>query len=321
MDDLQQRPARSGEPIGRDSGGGRKAHQHVHGTGGGEGAEQRAWVGAPRVAGLLGDVHRGLEPDEGVVRQNGAAQHGRGRALLRRAQLREPPYVAVAAQQQPCAEHDDDGQSAHLDDGGDDVGAGRLLDAARVDQGEQGQEHHGHEPHGQGHEGRQVVAAEAAGERGDRDDARGQHAEARDEAGEGSEGARRVVGGSARPRILRRQLGVGGRGEQRQQQCDDQGYPHRSAGVGRDLPDQDVHPGTEHVSQDEEVQQRGGQRTLERRPLRCPSLLPGLRQRSVSAVSRHTAPCPPYRGMHARPSPRSTRPVPGPTGSRTRSGS
>jgi hypothetical protein len=268
------------------------ADQHVHGTGGRERAEQGARVGAAGVAGLLGDVDRGLESDEGVVREDGAAQQRGGGALLGGAEGAEPSHVTVAAQQQPRAEGDDDEQAADLDDGGDHVGAGGLLDAPGVDQRQQGEEDHGDQSDGQGHEGGQVVAAEAPGQRGHRDDAGGEHAEARDEPGERPEGAGGVVGGAARAGVLRGQLGVGGRGQQGEQQRNGQRRPHRSPGVGGHLADQDVDTGAEDVAEDEEVEQRSGQGALERRALR------GRRGRRVRD-SCHAAPGIPGGGVHA----------------------
>lgn len=176
----------------------------------------------------------------------------------------EPAGVAVTAQEEPDAEPDDEDQAAHLDEGRRHVGPGGLADAAGVQQGEEDQEDGRHRDDGEADEGGQVVAGEASGQRGHGHDARGEHAEAGEEAGEGPVGEGRVVGGAAGPGVLRAELGVRRGREQREQQREEEGHPHGATRLRGDLADEDVDAGAQHVSEDEEVQQGGGEGLLER---------------------------------------------------------
>lgn len=151
-------------------------------------------------------------------------------------------------------EHDDECETAHLDDRRDAVDPQRLGDPPHVQCREQREEHGDHHGHGPGHEGAEIVACEAEGQRTDGDDARRQHAEAYEEADERAEREGRVVRGRPGAREAGRELGVGAGGQQRHEQRGDQRHPHGAAGDARDLPDQDVDPGAEDVAQDEQQQ-------------------------------------------------------------------
>ena len=133
--------------------------QQVEGPGDRQAAEEPPRVGGDRVLGLLGDVDRVLEPDQGVEGERGAGDNTANTLVPSlnsnaRPGSASPWPIATAAitanQQQP----------GDLDHGETDVHLHRLRDPTQVEQGDRDEQEEGAEHNLQVDELGQVVAAE-----------------------------------------------------------------------------------------------------------------------------------------------------------------
>ncbi len=163
---------------------------------------------------------------------------------------------ALAGSPVPDPDEYDQHQTGDLDASEDQVEPDRLGDAVEVDEPYHHHEHERGENARHSYELREVIAGEGQAQNARRSEAGRRHSEGHHKAYERvSEGVVDVGGGPASPRIFGDQLGVGGRGEDREDKSTQKRDPDRAADNGPDLADQRVDPGPHDVAEDEEKQQ------------------------------------------------------------------
>src|SRR5918994_1416745 len=255
LHNLEQGPARLGERPGGHHHRGCEGDEQVDHAGEQQRPEDGARVVPTRVLGLLSDVDRVVEADEGVERQDRAAQEGGqdARALL---ELECPSWVARPGGERHDPDKNDEDEARDLDARQDHVDSDRLGDPVEVDGPDQDHEDERGAYDRHAYELRQVVATEREGEGARRGDTGRHHRERHHEADERvPEGVVDVGGGPARPRVLGNELGVGGGREDREHERAEKGSPDGAPYYAPDLANQRVDPRPDYVSQNEEQQQ------------------------------------------------------------------
>ncbi len=262
-------PSDAGEVGGRHHGGGADRDQQVDDTGDREPSEQHARIGPPRLLGLLGDVDRVLEADQGVEGERRPCQ-GRdqnARALL---ELEGPADLRVALTQGDGGDEHDQEEAAELDQREADVDLHRLRDSPQVDDGDQPEQAEPGDDRLDLDEDAQIIAAEGARERRRRGHP-GRHHGERDEEGEQavSVGPVHVEGRAAGVRVLGDELRVGAGGEDGHHERESKRRPDRAARLRPDLADQRVDAAAEDVADDEQQEQTRRDGPPQLRPLRA----------------------------------------------------
>ena len=250
-------PSEPTRSAGRDRHRGDHRHEHVDDAGDAEPEEQRAREDARRVACVSSATL--TESSKPISAKN--ASEAPPRIAIGTAspglELERAARVAAAVEQEREPDHHDEQQPAQLDRRQPEVDADRLLDAAEVDERD---DRHEHEPDEHGREVdelAQVVAAEGGRERRGGGDAGGHHRERDDEGEEVRlEGPVHVERRARRLRVLRDELGVGGRREEREHAREQERGPDRAADLAADLADERVDAGAEHVADHEHGQHR-----------------------------------------------------------------
>ena len=251
--------------AGRDNDRGADRDQEVDDACNPEAREQHLRVGADRVLGLLGDIDRVLEPDQGVERERGAGEH-RGEDAGPLLELEGATRVGIALAERDQGDDHDQDQAGDLDQGEADVELHRLRDPAQVDQRDQDQQRQGADHDLEVDELGQVVAAKAARERARRCDPRADHREGDDEGEKAVlERPVDVERGSPGVRVLGDELRVGAGRERRHHQGEEERGPDRPTGLGADLTDERVDAAAEDVADDEQQEQLRGDRASEAR--------------------------------------------------------
>lgn len=255
---IQQGRGGLAQRFGRQNHRGRHAYAQVDQPGHQQRPEERTRVDAAHIADLLGDIGRDLEADERIERQQRRAQHGHRWRDARR-ELHDPFQLTRAVQDEACREHHHENQAGHLDERHDHVGAHGLANPSRVEQSDQQEK-----PQRRGHcrcieEGAEIIAGEGQRQTRRTGHAGCQHGEAdqkrEQRAAECALGENRRA---ARLRVLRDQLRIGTRGEQREPQRHQQRHPDRTAHLHGNLAHQCIDPGAQHVTENEQKQRRAG---------------------------------------------------------------